>query len=373
MLAPDVSVDCPVSEKFVCDSPLELRHDGNRYVIVGPDDMWPVDPVPRPRWYDIPCTDGDPPLRTDSDGRAVEPRANRFGSQDLAGRAVIQSLGQVCGDRLTISVSSRCALFSNPALRCAFCSIGFNGRRERSPGCDGDIHPMIALALQDPAHPVRHVLIGGGTRDLDDRGYGPVIALAQSISRAFPALPLSAMTVPPSDDGQFEHLRDAGVEELAINIEVWSTAAAAEHTPGKHRLFGRAGYLQALSRALEVFGARRVRSLVVAGLEPMTDTLSAVEALARLGVIPVISPFRPLRQTSLQDRSPPSLEFLLELHEAALAICHRHDTCLGPLCEGCQGNTLTVHGLSDIGPASTGEDTVPSRDRGESASQADHG
>jgi hypothetical protein len=80
-------------------------------------------------------------------------------------------------------------LFAKRRLRCSFCSVGFNGHRERSRSRDGDIREMIALALQDPAHPVRHVLIGGATPYLDDRSYGLVMKLARSISIAFPMLP----------------------------------------------------------------------------------------------------------------------------------------------------------------------------------------
>jgi hypothetical protein len=95
------------------------------------------------------------------------------------------------------------------------------------------------------------------------------------------------MVAPLSDIGHLERIRDAGVGKIAINIELWDPAAAADQTPGKHRLFGRTGYLRTLAWAVEVFDACRVRSLVVAGLEPMTQTLRAIETLAEIGVMPV--------------------------------------------------------------------------------------
>jgi hypothetical protein len=319
MLAPGVTVDCPVSEPFVAASPLALEPDGHGFHVVGPGGAWPVVPVARPRWHD------------------------RYGPEEPLP-------GQVCGDRLTLSLSNHCALFQARALRCTFCSIGFNRRRERSAEDHADLLRAIALAWTDPAHPVRHLMIGGGTPDLVDRGYRAAGALARLIKTACPDLPLSAMVLPPTDTDDLARLRDAGVQEIAINLEIWSPAASAAHIPGKHRLIGRNGYLRALEGAVAVFGARRVRSLVVAGLEPLPETLAAVEALASIGVVPVLSPLRPLQQTALADHAPPAPQWLFDLHEAALAICHRHGTCLGPLCAGCQGNTLSVHGYSDVGP-----------------------
>lgn len=371
---PGVTVDCPVSEAFALDSPLELRCEAGRYVIAGPDGDWPVVTVPRPSWYDVFQSGASP--SADADGEAVNRRTPAASVSDPAQAnhgGTARSLGQVCGDRLTISIASHCALFAEPRLRCSFCSIGFNQRREEPRRPDSALHAMIALAIADPAHPVRHLMIGGGTRDLKDLSYGPAIEMARGISARFPDLPLSAMMVPPTDDAQLERLRAVGVDEIAINIELWSDTAIAAHIPGKHALFGRTGYLRTLARAVKVFGPRRVRSLVVVGLEPMTETLRAVEALAEIGVVPVLSPLRPLRQTALEGYSPPSTRDLLALHEAALAICHRYDACLGPLCAGCQGNTLTIHGLSDLVPGSSRSGIDKSGDRGEYPGRVDKG
>jgi hypothetical protein len=81
---------------------------------------------------------------------------------------------------------------------------------------------------------------------------------------------------------------------------------------------------------------------------------------------------RSLRQTALEDLSPPSPELLFELQEAALEICHRYDAYLGPLCAEYQG-ARTVHRLSGVRATRAANDTVPLRDRGESSTQPHDG
>ena len=67
-----------------------------------------------------------------------------------------------------------------------------------------------------------------------------------------------------------------------------------------------------------------------------------VEAVCRLGAAPILSPFRPVPFTEMEDTVPPSNEWLLELAERAEAICRSYGLTLGPSCPACRNNTLTL-------------------------------
>ena len=133
----------------------------------------------------------------------------------------------------------------------------------------------------------------------------------------------------------------AGAEGFAINIEVFGEERAAEIIRRKRR-HGLGLLSASIEHAVRLTGGKgRVRSLVVAGLEPIEVTLAAVKFIADLGADPVISPFRPAPGTKLSKQPPPSIEFLERLYLEAHAITERIGVKLGPRCIPCQHNTLT--------------------------------
>ena len=101
-------------------------------------------------------------------------------------------------------------------------------------------------------------------------------------------------------------------------------------------------YLDFIEGAVPVFGEGKVRSLLMAGVESLEDTLRGVEALAERGCDPVLSPFSTDPSTPMKDKKPPTAEFLAELYERARDIVEKHPNVkMGPRCIPCMHNTLT--------------------------------
>ena len=137
-----------------------------------------------------------------------------------------------------------------------------------------------------------------------------------------------------------ESLVAAGVHELSINLELHDDQAARDIMPAKAKL-GLSGYMDFIERAIDAFGPGRVRSILMVGLEPLEDSLAAVEILASAGCEPVLSPFRPDPSTPLRNGRPPTVEELAEVYERSVEIAARHGLRLGPKCVPCHHNTLT--------------------------------
>ena len=146
------------------------------------------------------------------------------------------------------------------------------------------------------------------------------------------------------DLGHLELLADAGVDEIGMNIEVFTEQAARRHIPGKHAALPHDHYWRALARAVKLFGPVNTRSITVVGLESPQATVAGVERLASLGVLPILTPLRPLDGTPLHDHPRMPASELRELTDAAATAAARHDMPLGPVCIACQSNTLTVPG-----------------------------
>jgi Radical SAM superfamily len=217
---------------------------------------------------------------------------------------------------------------------CRFCDLP--GRKYLTRPSE-QLLRALAIAMEDEALPVKHLLISGGT---------PAPADAPHLEGACRAIlteakvPVDIMMSPPQDTDLIDRLSEWGIHGFSINLEVFDRETAKVITPQKWRL-GRETFTRTITRAVERTGGRgRVRSLLVVGLESVDSTLEAIEYLARLGCDPVLSPFRPVNGIRLHDHAPPSLEFLAEVHQRSNEVARSYGVRIGPRCIPCQNNTL---------------------------------
>ena len=80
--------------------------------------------------------------------------------------------------------------------------------------------------------------------------------------------------------------------------------------------------MKALEYEVEVFGKGRVRSNIVAGLEPKDSTLEGIEYLASKGVVAVATSWNPNPGSALEGHRSPEPAWHFDLYEKIAAI-HR--------------------------------------------------
>jgi Radical SAM superfamily len=308
-------VNCPVREPFAKRSPIRLVSEGSRTVLCDEGLRLPVDLVPAPAYYRRAAPSGAPMSR----------------------------LGQLCSDRIGIGLTNACTYYRSASQRCRFCSIGRNGRDEDPHKETDDIVATVMAAIEDPVAPARHVLLGGGTPEGADSGAVRIAEVAAAI-RQRSQVSIYAMLVPPRDFGYLDLLADAGVDEVGLNIEVFEEESARRYIPGKHAAAGLDLYRRALEHCVGRFGPLNTRSITVVGLDSEAATVRGVGELAAMGVLPILSPLRRLAGTQLENHEVPDQAALWRLTLAAAEAADASGVPLGPLCIGCQANTLTVPG-----------------------------
>jgi hypothetical protein len=329
-----IYANCPVNELFAAGSPYLLRRAGSALQVEDTRSGAATDVTvtPCPAYY--------------------HRRSSRTG-------VPLSQLGQLCSDRLGIGLTNGCSFWARPETRCRFCSIGLNVRSGHEVGRKStiDVLEVADAAVDDPVAPSRHVLLGGGTPPGPDAGAIAIADATRALKARYPGVLVYAMVAPPADASYVELLVAAGVDELGINLEVWSDAAADLYLSGK-RAVGRDHYLRMLGTAVAAFrdrersgragsypsGVGRVRSIMIVGLESGPDVLRGVEALACRGVMPILTPFRPMRGTEMERHPRWSGDALWKLTAAATTVAGRHDLPLGPTCVPCQANTLNLPG-----------------------------
>lgn len=262
----------------------------------------------------------------------------RYYSRHTSTGVPMNLIGQMCGDRIGFGITNTCFFWSKER-RCAFCSIGNNKSNEIPEKPLSLVLETLDAAVRDPVFPARHVLLSGGTPADADWGVEMFAEYCKAIKERFD-LRVYLMTVPPPDLGMLEILYEAGVDEIALNIEIYDPAVAARLVPGKHNLIGRRKYLDALDLGVKLWGYPNVRSLLVAGCEPMESTLEGVRTIVETGAMPILSAFRPLpgsNMTSFQVAGP---EWSEELWMRAETIATQAGVSLGPACHACRNNVL---------------------------------
>ena len=315
VLPGNVHVNAPVDEEFASQSPLVLDPISDGLVIKrGDETLAPVTLQSVPRYYSLRTSDGTPLVR----------------------------IGQMCsGDRFCYGMTGPYCSFWTHGRRCKFCSIALNKDKDASDKAVGQMLEALSEAVNDPALPAKHVLIGGGTPGGEDMGAILASELCRAIKSRFD-LSCYVMICAPLKNEYIAMLRDAGADELGMNIEFYSETAWEEMIPGKHRYIGKKRYLEALEYAVSVFGPVNTRSLMIVGLEDPEYTIEGAKKLASMGVMPILSPFRPLGGTDLEgQRGFDHLAYwdiYVEIHQCA----SKHGIPTGPICIPCQNNALAL-------------------------------
>ena len=242
----------------------------------------------------------------------------------------------ISGDRLRIKPERRC-FFKRNGDGCFFCP----GNKSMSLNDDysmSDIKEVIDYCISNEQF--RHILIGGGSANPDTE-QNKILTVVEYI-RSKTQKPIYLMCIPPKDITCIDKYINAGVNEIAFNIELFDRELALEYMPGKGQI-SLDEYIEKLEYAVhKIHKNEAVRSMLIAGIESTSNTLSAIELLAKKGIQPMISIFRPTSNCKLSYIVQPSNEEIYNLYIEAEKICKNNNVSLGPSCPSCQNNTLAI-------------------------------
>lgn len=261
---------------------------------------------------------------------------------DFAGRSVssgtpMLDIGQMFNERLSIEIFFGCVNTWAKKSACHFCELG----AERKPTFVdlNDTQELVAHCRDNPKINMRHILLGGGTPP--DKMLHLYVDAAKRV-RAESDVPLYLMMAPPPDLGILDELKTAGVDEVGFNIEVYDRELAQRIMPEKGKIpLGR--YFETMEYAVRLWTAPgAVRSILIVGLEPLENTLRGVRELCTRGVMPILSPFRPIPGTPLANHPTPTPELLFRSWKQGQKIAEEYGLSMGPTCIACQNNTIAM-------------------------------
>lgn len=248
-------------------SPYEAR-DGRVYGN-GLDLGLSVEPVARPRFYELSTADGIP----------YEQIALLHGRNVLATTVV-----QTC-------------IRYDEADRCRFCSI------EESLRAGSTIAAKTPAQLAEVAEAavrldgITQMVMTTGTTRGPDRGARNLVRSVQAVLEAVPGLPIQVQIEPPDDMSVIAELHAAGATSIGIHVESLDDDVRRRWMPGKSTVPLQT-YELAWDTAVEVFGRNQVSTYLLIGMGEDPDELVAGAAsLIERGVYPFVVPMRPTQGT----------------------------------------------------------------------------
>ena len=236
-------------------------------------------------------------------------------------------------DRLRIHHSLGCT-FKTSHKGCMFCDVPESTCYLQLE----DIYEVIDWHLKNSNF--KHILIGGGSsaRSLEASKILNIIHYIRKNTKKN----IYLMSLPPQDLKILSEYYQAGLNEIAFNIEIFDRKTASKIMPGKGAIC-LDEYQDALLQAVKLWGdTGNVKCLLVYGLENNQSFFKGIQWLASHGIQPVISVFRPLRNTEMQNQIPANSTTLQMIYFKTLSICQPYGLYPGPECIYCQNNTLSI-------------------------------
>lgn len=266
------------------------------------------------------------PLQVIPDGNGVKAVLNG----DVIFRGYIERPLCHCPRQAYITVSERCI------FDCKFCPV---------PILAGDIKSLEeVIALVESAvesGECQAISLTSGIAESPEKEVEYIVRIIRELSRLYD-IPIGVSIYPTATSS--EDIRSAGACEIKYNVETMNREIFRRVCPK----LSLDNILDALEKAVEIFGKNHVSSNFIIGLgEDDACVEQGIEILASMGVIPNLRPAypHPLREGQITiDRPSPSR--LLRLARINKAVIERHGLSVleaKTMCLPCTGCDLIPH------------------------------
>ncbi|MFQ5664990.1 MAG: radical SAM protein [Candidatus Binatia bacterium] len=283
VLPEDVWVNAPVDEGTAADSPFVLSGSGDQWTLRRNGASVDVRLVAPPHFYRLTTSSGMPMHR----------------------------VGTTYGGCITINPAFACG-YSLRGAPCRFCRNGSGvALSEGFPMSVRDVVEVVRAAFAEGTR--EFVYFNLSYVGSDDAGIAFLEPYIRAVKRHFDTL-VAVQLHPPKTNRWVDRTYAMGVDALSYNVEIYDPSILARRCRGRARYIGRARYYDALGYAATVFPSGTVWSDLIVGVEPAASTMRGIDALTAIGVLPVLSLFRPLADSQARDPRPLAVDDVVPIY-----------------------------------------------------------
>lgn len=235
-------------------------------------------------------------------------------------------VGVLQGTYLGIYIANSCLFwYSNPSMNCRFCTTGSNvGVNEIA---QKDVEDVVAVALAAKEESgVTFVHLNSGHQA------GRDLALAapyvQALKERVGTL-VGVQLMPAKDLSEYDRLIDLGADHFSFCYEFHNPEYFERYLPGKHRWFGQKVFYDALEYTSKRLGKGAVSGEIIAGVEPLEDTMRAIDYITSVGAFPTVCVFRPVIGADMERHPPPRYEDMRAVYAHVYEACRKNAIPIG--------------------------------------------
>lgn len=301
----DTEISIPSSGNYVKNSPYSLRKINSNYLLLKNEkEVTYIEKIKEPEFYNNKTLDGIPY------------------------RKIFLAHGSNC---IGTTVFQSCIYWNTP-LGCKFCGIGISIKNNTTlpVKTPQQLYAVAESALKENYH---HAVLTTGSQEDENNLFHHLVECIKMLKKI--AINLQVQVAPPLNLSLLGHLKSAGADTIAINIESFDNNVLKKIAPHKV-IFGIEKYLRTIEKAAELFGKNQVISFILAGLgEEKKSIVEGAKKLASIGCYPFIVPFRPIHGTPLGNLKPPSSSYLKEINEEVAEILNDYNLTYKKIKAGC--------------------------------------
>jgi hypothetical protein len=270
------------------------------------------------------CPESGYRIRDDRSGASYPieiPRQPAWYSRETSRGIPMSRIGVLQGTYLGIYVNMVCTFWNyNPPLNCRFCTTGQNvGEREAADKAVSDVVETCLAAKEESGITFVHLNAGfQGTRGIQFAE--PYVS---AIKEKVGAL-AGAQLAPEKDFSRYDRLIDLGVDHLSFCVELLDPEWFARICPGKEKVLGQKIFMDSIAYCARRLGKGAVSGEIIAGIEPLEDTLRGIDEIAAMGAFPTVCIFRPTVGADMEQWPSPSYEDMVVVMRHVYEACRRN-------------------------------------------------
>ncbi len=267
----------------------------------------------------------------------------KFYNQKTSSSDEMVRIGQIGGeDCLFFCYQNYCSHFSKDE-QCLFCNLVSTNKIYDSVFKKKDIESIgeVAKVAWDEGM-VNHILLTGGCFT-SQKETEIVTSIVKSIRKhtGFERVPGTVLPSPAKNDDILKYF-DSGINAIGYSMEIWDEALYRAICPGKAKSTSHSEFLIQMEKAVKVFGAGNVYSVLVMGIETKSTFLQGIKALTEMGVSVVPFVWSPNPGSKLQGHRAPSADWYVDTALEAADIIAKSGFPQGDEnhCYRCDGNSI---------------------------------